>query len=83
MKSEAKVAALRARSYIERELNSNLSGNEDHYTDTLILLVNNMLCSKLHCQTGFSFILFPCKLSPCSACRGRKRGSNVDLDRMP
>jgi hypothetical protein len=30
---------------MERELNQNLSGNEVYHTNSLILLVKNMLCS--------------------------------------
>ena len=39
--------------YIKRELNSSLSGNAFHYTNSWILLVKNLLCSELHCQTTF------------------------------
>ena len=38
--------------------NSHLSGNEVYYTNHLILLVKNMLCSEHHCQKGFNLILF-------------------------
>ena len=37
-------------SYRKRELNLNLSGKEIYYMNDSILLVKNMLCSKLHCQ---------------------------------
>jgi hypothetical protein len=33
-----------AKSYVKRELNQKLSGNEVHYTNCFILPVNNMLC---------------------------------------
>ena len=39
---------------MKRELNSNLSGDEIDYTNSLILPGTNMLCSKLHCQEGFN-----------------------------
>jgi hypothetical protein len=35
---------------MERGLNQKLSGNVVYYTNFLILLVKNMLCSQLHCQ---------------------------------
>jgi hypothetical protein len=34
----------------EKSFNLKLSGNEVYYTDPLILLVKNMLCSKLLCE---------------------------------
>jgi hypothetical protein len=34
----------------EKAFKLKLSGNEVDYTNSLILLVKNMLCSKLHCQ---------------------------------
>ena len=37
----------------EKRIELKLSGNEVSYTDSLTLLVTNMLCSKLHCQKGF------------------------------
>jgi hypothetical protein len=48
----------------QKELNRNPSGNEIHYTNSLMLLVNNMLCSKLHCQRGFNSILISLKIVP-------------------
>ena len=45
-------------SYMKRKLNRNLSGNEISYANSLILLVKNVLCSKVHCQQRFNFILF-------------------------
>ena len=41
-----------------------LSGNEVYYTNYLILLVESMLCSKLHCQQGFNLFCFQTKSSP-------------------
>jgi hypothetical protein len=41
---------------MKRELNWNLSGNEVHYTNSSILLVKNMLCSKFYCQKDFNSI---------------------------
>ena len=49
---------------MERELNRNLSDNEVYYTNSSILLVKNMLCSKLHCQKGFYLILFAYEIIP-------------------
>ena len=45
-------------SYMKRELNQNLSGNEVYHTNSLILPVNNMLCGTFHCESGFSLNLF-------------------------
>jgi len=42
----------------EKRSKLNLSGNEVYYTDSLALLVKNMLCSELLCQKGFDLILF-------------------------
>jgi len=47
---------------MKRELNLNLSGNEVYYTNSLILLVKNMLCSKLHYQKGFNLNPFSYKI---------------------
>ena len=54
--------------YMNRELNSNLSGNKVYYTNSSILLEKNMLCNKLHDQKGFDLIPCSCKTSstPCS-----------------
>ena len=41
------------RSYMKRDINKNLPGNEVYYTNALILLIKIMMCSKLHCQKGF------------------------------
>ena len=41
---------------MKRELIQNLFGNKVYYTNSLILLVNNMLCSKLPCQKDFNLI---------------------------
>jgi hypothetical protein len=43
---------------MKREADLNLSGNEVYYRDGLILLVKNMLCSKLYGQRGFNLMLF-------------------------
>ena len=43
---------------MKNESNQNLSGNEVYHTNSLILLVQNMLCSKLHCQKGCNLIRF-------------------------
>ena len=47
---------------MKRDLNLNLYGNEIYYTNYLILLVKNMLCSKILCQKGFNSILFSYKI---------------------
>ena len=49
-------------SNMKRELNSNVSSIEISYMNYLILLVKNMLCSKLHFQKDFNLTLFSCKI---------------------
>jgi hypothetical protein len=39
---------------MKRGLNQNLSVNEVHYTNLEMLLLQDMLCSRLHCQKGFN-----------------------------
>ena len=46
------------RSYMEKEWNQNLAGNEAHYTSSMKCLVKNMLYSELHCQKGFDLVNF-------------------------
>ena len=41
--------------YMKRIRLKTLSGSEGDYTNSLLLLVKNMLRSKLHCQKGFNF----------------------------
>ena len=38
------------------------SGNQVYFTNALLLLIKIMLCSKRHCQKGFTSILFPHKI---------------------
>ena len=40
----------------EKEMKLKLSGNEVHCTNAVLLLVNIMLCVRLHCQRGFNSI---------------------------
>ena len=47
---------------MKRDLNSNLSGNQVYYTNSLLLLVKNMLCSKLYRQKGFNLNPFSYKM---------------------
>ena len=54
----------RGRLDMKRESDSNLSGNEGCYTNSLISLVKNMLRGQLHCQKGFDLIVFSYKMSP-------------------
>ena len=44
--------------HMKRESNQNVSGSDVYYKNSLILLVENMLCSKLLCQKGFNVIPF-------------------------
>ena len=60
-----------AGSYTKRKLNQNLAGNEFYNTDLLILLVKNMLCSKLHRQKGFDLILLAYQIGR----NGRRHGT--------
>ena len=46
---------------MRRKLNLNLSGDEVYYTNSLILLVKNMLCSKLDCQKALIELSFHLK----------------------
>ena len=39
-----------------------------------MLLVKNMLGSKLHCQKGFNSIIFSCKIEVYRVCEGGRRG---------
>jgi hypothetical protein len=43
---------------MKRELHKNLSGNEVYYTNSIILLVKNVRCSKIHYKKGFNSIPF-------------------------
>jgi len=47
---------------IKRESTETLSGNDVYHTNSLILLVKKMLCSKLYCQKGFNSTLFSYKI---------------------
>ena len=47
---------------MKRKSNKNLPGNEVYYTNSLVLLVKNMLCSKLHYQKYFELIVFLYKI---------------------
>ena len=51
-------------SYMNRDLNSNLSCDKVYYTNTAMLLVKHMLCSKLYYQRTFNLIIFLYKI-PC------------------
>ena len=46
------------KSDMNRELSQNLSGDEVYHMNSLILLVENMLCSKLDFQKDFNLTLF-------------------------
>jgi hypothetical protein len=46
LQPEAECLARRlTESYMKRESNSNLTGNEAYYTESTMLLVKNMLCT--------------------------------------
>ena len=49
--------------HMKRESNQNVSGSDVYYKNSLILLVENMLCSKLLCQKVFNVIPFSCKIT--------------------
>jgi len=46
----------------EKKIQSKLSGNKFFYTNSLISLAKNMLCSKFHCQKAFYLIPFSYKI---------------------
>jgi hypothetical protein len=46
----------------EKIITLKLSGYQVYYTSSLVLLVENMLCSELHYQKGFDLIPFPYKI---------------------
>jgi len=46
----------------EKIIKLNFRGNEVYHTNSLVLLVKDILCSKLHCQKGFYLILFSYKV---------------------
>ena len=49
-------------SYMTRELDENLSGNEvDHTASSLLVILKNS-CSKFHYQKGFDLIPLSCKI---------------------
>ena len=60
-------------SYMKRELDSNLSGNEVYYTASSLPVISENSCGKLHCQKGFDWILFACEIKggpmPRDPCR--------------
>ena len=45
----------------EKPIKINLSGNEICYTNSLVLLVKNMLCNKLQCHESLDSIFFSYK----------------------
>jgi hypothetical protein len=77
------MAGVLKQSYLRRELNYNLSGKEVYYTNSLILPLKNMLCSKLHCPKLFKKISFRVK-SRCRWCafafRSKLLGRPVSID---
>ena len=52
----------------EKGIKLKRSGNDVYYTNSLILLVKNMLCSKLHRQNGFNSIPCSYKSVPLQTC---------------
>jgi hypothetical protein len=43
----------------ENRFNLKLFGNEVYFTNALVVLIEIMLCSKLHCQTVLNLNFFP------------------------
>ena len=72
-------------SYIKRGLNQNSSSDEFHNMNSLRLLIQNMLCSKLHCQKILISFPFHTKsaLPPSPARRNLSLGSGSRLPRKP
>ena len=58
------ASCCRERGLIEKGVNLKLSGTEVYYTNTLLLVVKNMLRSKLHYQKDLNLIW------PRVVCRG-------------
>ena len=61
---------------MKRELTQKNSGNQVYYTDASLLLVQNMLCIKFHCQKVLIGKLFRIKWAP--ATQGEQTGSVTD-----
>jgi hypothetical protein len=49
----------------EKRFNSELSGNEVHYTACSLLVISKNSCGKLHCQIDFNQILVSYKILSC------------------
>ena len=64
LSSSPRSAPFYLRSSIKRRFKGNLSGNEVHYKNSLTILAENMLCSKLHCQKGFELFSFDIRSPP-------------------
>ena len=58
-----------SQSSMKRELYENSPGNQVDHTNSFILQVENMPCTKLHCQKGFNLIIFSYEI-------GRRRRSS-------
>ena len=55
----------------EKRTRSNLLANEVYHTNSLTLLVKNMLCSKLYCYKGLHLFLFSYQIpTTCGTNRG-------------
>ena len=72
----SRVSCFVLRFYMKKESNEQISSNEVDYTHYLILLVKNMLCSKLHRQKGFNPIRFSHKIWD-------GMGTHMRMDVMP
>jgi hypothetical protein len=63
---------------MERELNSNLSGNEFYFKACSLLVMLKNSCSKLHCQKGFDLVPFSYKI----VLQGENRERERERDRQ-
>ena len=64
---------------MERELNSNLSGNEFYFKACSLLVMLKNSCSKLHCQKGFDLVPFSYKIVLQGENRERERERQTDM----
>ena len=64
----------------EKWIRLKLSSDEVHFTSSSLLLVKNMLCSKIHCQKGLNLIIFSYKIQDLPASPGSTPADQVNLD---
>jgi len=78
MLREADVERMAQHSILyEKEIKSNRSGNQVYHTILLMLLAENMLCSKLHRQTVFNLISSQYKIRQVGRWEGQATGNGA------